>query len=289
MFFWQQHPQAAQLQDVGGAGNDTVTAVGFSVGSPVIGSPAITQNHQIGGAGFAVGSPVIGSVALASGTNDVVTGTGFAVASPVIGSPSITQNHVIGGAGFAVGSPVIGAAQLFGGGNNVVTGVGFAVGSPVIGAAALAGSVVDPGIPAGDIGGGRNRDAASRWLEIERARLKREKARRRSAERAIAEGLKDPPKAAREAARAVGDLSDGARVTLAALLEGMSPRTAAVVADQVEAVLAARAGDADGTDAKSRKEAAAARVWIAEVQAVLDEQARIQAEDDEVIMLLLAA
>ncbi len=286
MFFWQQHPQAAQLQDVGGAGNDTVTAAGFSVGSPVIGSPSITQNHQIGAAGFAVGSPVIGSVALASGTNDVVTGTGFAVASPVIGSPAITQNHRIAGAGFAVGSPVIGAAQLFGGGDNVVTGVGFAVGSPVIGAAALAGSLVDPGIPAGDIGGGRNRDAASRWLEIERARLKREKARRRSAERAIAEGLKDPPKAAREAARAVGDLSDGARVTLAALLEGMSPRTAAVVAGQVESVLAARAREAT---ARAKKEAEAARLWLAEVQAVLDEQARVQAEDDEVLMLLLAA
>jgi hypothetical protein len=286
VFFWQQHPQAAQLQDVGGAGNDTVTAAGFSVGSPVIGSPSITQNHQIGAAGFAVGSPVIGSVALASGTNDVVTGTGFAVASPVIGSPAITQNHRIAGAGFAVGSPVIGAAQLFGGGDNVVTGVGFAVGSPVIGAAALAGSLVDPGIPAGDIGGGRNRDAASRWLEIERARLKREKARRRSAERAIAEGLKDPPKAAREAARAVGDLSDGARVTLAALLEGMSPRTAAVVAGQVESVLAARAREAT---ARAKKEAEAARLWLAEVQAVLDEQARVQAEDDEVLMLLLAA
>lgn len=103
---------------------------------------------------------------------------------------------------------------------------------------------------------------------------------------AEAVAIKDPPKAAKDAARAVGDLSDGARVTLAALLDGMSPRTAAVVADQIESVLAARASEATP---RAKKEAEAARQWIAEVQAVLDEQARIQAEDDDVLMLLLAA
>jgi len=282
MFFFQGTVQAAQLQDAGGAGNDTVAAAGFAVGSPVIGSPTLRQNHVITGSGFAVGSPAIGAPALAQ--NHVLTGSGFAVGSPAIGAPALAQNHVLTGNGFAVSSPVIGSAALFG--NTVVTALGFAVGSPVIGAANLAGAVVDPGLPTGDIGGGRNRDAASRWLEIERARLRREKARRRSAEKAIADAIKDPPKAAKEAARAVGELSDGARVTLAALLDGMSPRTAAVVADQVESVLAARASEAT---ARAKKEAEAARQWIAEVQAVLDEQARIQAEDDDVLMLLLAA
>ena len=261
MFFWQAAPQASLLQDAAGG----IPAAGFAVGSPVIGAPSLAQNHVLGASGFAVASPVIGSASLPGAGNNVLTAAGFSVASPVIGAPAVNQNHALAGAGFAVGSPVIGAA-------------------------ALAGAVVDPGIPAGDIGGGRggarNRDAASRWLEIERARLRREKARRRSAEKAIADALKDPPKSAEGAAVAVADLSDGARVTLAALLDGMAPRTAAVVADQVESVLAARASEAT---ARAKKEAEAARQWIAEVQAVLDEQARIQAEDDEVLLLLLAA
>lgn len=296
----------AQLQDAGGVPNDVCTAVGFAigspvigspalrqnhvitgsafaVGSPVIGSPAINQNHILTGAGFAVGSPVIGSASFPGAGNDVCAAVGFSVGSPVIGASALNQNHVVTGSSFAVGSPVIGSAALFG--NTVITAVGFAVGSPVIGAAPLAGEF-DPGLPSGDIGGGRNRDAGSRWLEIERARLKREKARRRSAEKAIAEALKAPPKSAQAAAGAISDLSDGARVTLAALLDGMAPQTATVIADQLESVLAARSREAT---ARAKKEAEAARLWLAEVQAVLDEQARIQAEDDDVLMLLLAA
>lgn len=137
MFFWQQHPQAAQLQDAGGAGNDVCAAAGFAVGSPVIGAPSITQNHAIAGAGFSVGSPIIGAASFAGGTNDVCAASGFAVGSPAIGSPAITQNHVLTGGGFAVGSPAIGSVSITSAVNTAVTAAGFAVGSPAIGAASI--------------------------------------------------------------------------------------------------------------------------------------------------------
>jgi hypothetical protein len=61
MWFQPLLQAAAQQQAGGGAGNDVCTAAGFAVGSPVIGSPTLRQNHVITGSGFAVGSPAIGT------------------------------------------------------------------------------------------------------------------------------------------------------------------------------------------------------------------------------------
>lgn len=92
----------------------TLTASALVVGSPVLGTPALSENapdvDALTAVDFVVGSPVLGAPSLGQihvlGTDGLVTG------SPVLGSPSITQLHALTALGLTVCAPVLGTPGL---------------------------------------------------------------------------------------------------------------------------------------------------------------------------------
>ena len=59
-WIWQPLPAA----QAGGAGNDALTGSTIDVGAPVLGTPALAQNHVVVASGIAAGAPVLGTPAL---------------------------------------------------------------------------------------------------------------------------------------------------------------------------------------------------------------------------------
>ena len=93
-----------------------MTASTMVVGSPVLGTPSLTENaadvDALTAADLVVGSPALGTPAL--GQIHVLGSDGLVTGSPVLGSPSITQIHTLEALGLTVGVPVIGTPALNG-------------------------------------------------------------------------------------------------------------------------------------------------------------------------------
>lgn len=110
-----------------------LSATAVRVGSPVIGSPAMTRKPGMVATAVRVGSPVIGAPALVRLPGLRVTN--IRVGSPVIGSPAMTGKRSMTATAVRVGSPVVGSPALTVRRDLAATAV--RVGSPVIGSPVL--------------------------------------------------------------------------------------------------------------------------------------------------------
>jgi hypothetical protein len=116
-----------------GGGGVSVTPLGLVTGAPVIGNPALAQNHALAPAGLTAGAPIIGNPVLAQ--NHTVAPAGITAGAPVIGVLALTQNHVVAPSGLTAGAPTLGNPAL--GQNHILSPSALVTGAPVIGAAAL--------------------------------------------------------------------------------------------------------------------------------------------------------
>lgn len=110
-----------------------LTATGLDIGSPVLGSPAVTQVHSVAATGLAVGSPAFGTPALTQVHS--LAATGLDVGALAIGSPILTQVHGLTAVNLALGSPEFGSPVLSV--VHVLTATAIALGSPEFGTPAL--------------------------------------------------------------------------------------------------------------------------------------------------------
>jgi hypothetical protein len=103
-------------------------------GGPVIGSPALAQNHVLAPLPLTAGNPVIGNpaVILAGQISPLPIITG----APVIGNPAISQNHVLAPAPLVTGAPVLSSPALSQ--NHAIEPALIVTGAPTPGSPALA-------------------------------------------------------------------------------------------------------------------------------------------------------
>lgn len=115
---------------------DTLSGQNIALGSPVIGSPSMGQNHALTGQSAAVAAPAVTAPALGQthaltgqsasvasltvsspaldvvDTEDALTGQNAALGSPTVTLPAIGQIHVLGGDGVGVSAPTVSASAL---------------------------------------------------------------------------------------------------------------------------------------------------------------------------------
>lgn len=110
-----------------------VSAPNFATASPVLGAPALTQAHQLTASGLTTSSPVLATPALTQ--SQVLAAGAFSVSSPVLAAPALTQAHLLSASGLTTGSPVFGAPALTQ--DHILAAAALTVGSPVLGTPVL--------------------------------------------------------------------------------------------------------------------------------------------------------
>ena len=76
-------------ESVSGGSNHALTTDGITTGSPVLGSPSLTQSGEFSADGVVAGAPVLGSPALSQ--NHVLSQAGITTANPVLGNPVLSR------------------------------------------------------------------------------------------------------------------------------------------------------------------------------------------------------
>lgn len=87
-----------------------VACADVAIGSPVFGSPSISQVHSLTVANFTVSALSFGVATITQA--HALTCAAVAIGSPVFGNAVLTQTHVLTCAGLTIGSPVFGASVL---------------------------------------------------------------------------------------------------------------------------------------------------------------------------------
>lgn len=130
---WERSRRRSRLAISSGV---DLTANGITTGAPVLGTPALTQNHVVTATPPSVAAPTLGTPALSQ--NHVVTITPPSVGAPVLGTPSLTQNHAITATPPSIAAPTLGTPSLSQ--NHTLTATPPSIGAPVLGTPSLAGA-----------------------------------------------------------------------------------------------------------------------------------------------------
>lgn len=116
--------------------NYSLTANGLDLGAPVLGSPALSQNHVLSASGLDAGAPVLGSPALQQ--NHVLAALGLDIGAPELGTPTLTEsvNYALEALGLTIGAPELGQPALSQ--NHVLEALGLTIGTPELGSPVMA-------------------------------------------------------------------------------------------------------------------------------------------------------
>jgi hypothetical protein len=107
--------------------------------APTLGTPAIGQGHALAADDLEAGSPVLGTPTLESiSTIDNLTAADLEAGSPVLGTPTIGQTHALTAAGLEAQAPVLGEPELQSvAGLDNLTAADLEAGAPTLGTSTL--------------------------------------------------------------------------------------------------------------------------------------------------------
>lgn len=124
-------PRTTIISLGGGVTNHGLAASGINTGSPIIGTPVVTQNHAVAAIAISTSAPTLGTPALTEiGPNELVA-SAIATGTPSLGTPLLAQNHSITASGVVAASPILGTPSLSQ--NHAVTASGVNAAAPILG------------------------------------------------------------------------------------------------------------------------------------------------------------
>lgn len=127
---WERSRRRSRLAPASGV---NLTPNGVTAGAPVLGTPALTQNHALTATAPSIAAPTTGTPGVSQ--NHSITANAPSVASPTTGTPGVSQNHVLTATAPSVAAPTLGTPTLSLAGQ--LTPNGIAAGAPVLGTPSL--------------------------------------------------------------------------------------------------------------------------------------------------------
>jgi len=131
-----------------GTSNHELTADDVTGGTPVVDSPALSQDHDLTASDITAGSPVVDSPALTQ--NHALTASDITGGAAVVEAPALTQNHVLTATEITAGAALVGSPVLSTGNHSLVAN-SITAGAAVVDSPAL---TQDHVLTASDITGG---------------------------------------------------------------------------------------------------------------------------------------
>ncbi len=125
----------AQTIAIPPSNNVALTADPITLGAPVLGTPALSQDHALSSSALTIGAPVLATPALSQ--DHVLTAVGLTLGAPELGTPalSVQENYALAADPITLGAPILGTPSI--GQNHALTADALLVGAPVLGAPAL--------------------------------------------------------------------------------------------------------------------------------------------------------